>query len=388
MNTGAEIIVVGGGIFGTAGALELQRRGHRVTVLDRGQLPHPAASSTDISKAIRMDYGADAFYTRAMEHALEGWRAWNEEREQPLYHETGFLWLSHREMKTGTFEGDSYAVLRRRGHNPQRLGPEGLAEHFPAWARGSYRDGYFIPRAGWAEAGRVVSFLLAACREAGVKIIENRAVTALKEEDGRVSSVQTAQGALEGDVVVLASGAWTPQLLPELGDKVWPVGQPVIHIQVPEPASFQAPDFVPWGSDIARSGWYGFPALEDGTLKIANHGPGKRMAPSDEEGVSPQQEQALRDFLADNLPAAAEAPQITSRLCFYADSWDGDFYIDRVPHKPGLVVATGGSGHAFKFAPLLGEWIGDAAEGRENPALRRFRWREKGQRRTEHARHT
>lgn len=388
MNHGVEIIVVGGGIFGAAGALELQRRGHRVSVVDRGQLPHPAASSTDISKAIRMDYGADAFYTRAMEHALRGWRAWNEDQKQPLFHETGFLWLSHREMKTGSFEGDSYAVLRQRGHNPQRLRPKKLKERFPVWAAGGYRDGYFIPRAGWAEAGRVVSHLLDACREAGVRVLEQRFVSGLLEEEGRVGGVHTAQGTLEADVVVLAAGAWTPQLLPGLADRVWPVGQPVFHVRVPDPSRFQPPAFVPWGSDIARTGWYGFPALEDGTLKIANHGPGQRIPPSSGAEVTPQQEQALRDFLAENLPAAAEAKLLEARLCFYADSWDGDFYIDRVPHKPGLVVATGGSGHAFKFAPLLGDWIADAVEGRENPALRRFRWREKGERRTEHARHT
>jgi hypothetical protein len=40
--------------------------------------PHPLAESTDISKAVRMDYGADVTYTRLMESALDGWRRWNE----------------------------------------------------------------------------------------------------------------------------------------------------------------------------------------------------------------------------------------------------------------------------------------------------------------------
>jgi len=38
------------------------------------------------------------------------------------------------------------------------------------------------------------------------------------------------------------------------------------------------------------------------------------------------------------------------------------------------VVASGGSGHGFKLAPLLGDWIADVALGGEAPA--RFRWRE------------
>ena len=44
-----KILVVGAGIFGVTGALELARRGHDVTVVDPGPLPHPDASSTDLS---------------------------------------------------------------------------------------------------------------------------------------------------------------------------------------------------------------------------------------------------------------------------------------------------------------------------------------------------
>ena len=44
-----EIIVIGAGINGVVGAIELKRRGHVVTLLDPGPLPHPLAASTDIS---------------------------------------------------------------------------------------------------------------------------------------------------------------------------------------------------------------------------------------------------------------------------------------------------------------------------------------------------
>jgi glycine/D-amino acid oxidase-like deaminating enzyme len=58
-----------------------------------------------------------------------------------------------------------------------------------------------------------------------------------------------------------------------------------------------------------------------------------------------------------------------------------------VPGRSGLVVASGGSGHAFKFAPLLGDWIADAVEGVGNPDLARFAWRQPARRKTEEARH-
>jgi glycine/D-amino acid oxidase-like deaminating enzyme len=42
-----------------------------------------------------------------------------------------------------------------------------------------------------------------------------------------------------------------------------------------------------------------------------------------------------------------------------------------------LVVAAGDSGHGFKFAPVLGQIIADAVEGKENPLLKKFHWRPK-----------
>ena len=77
---------------------------------------------------------------------------------------------------------------------------------------------------------------------------------------------------------------------------------------------------------------------------------------------------------------------IQMRTCLYSDSWDGNFYIDHVPGRAGLMVATGGSGHAFKFAPALGRLIADALEQKGNAFNERFRWRGVGKRVKEQAR--
>ena len=87
-------------------------------------------------------------------------------------------------------------------------------------------------------------------------------------------------------------------------------------------------------------------------------------------------ETRCRDFLRDSLPALAEAPIVTRRICRYCDSLDGDLWIDRVPETDNLFVAAGGSGHAFKLAPMLGEIIADVVLGAQ--AWPRFAWREPG----------
>jgi len=150
-------------------------------------------------------------------------------------------------------------------------------------------------------------------------------------------------------------------------------GMPVFHLAPADPELFRAERFPVFGADISTTGYYGFP-LHGGVVKIANHGPGRAMHPSSTTArqVTDEEIVALRAFLADTFPALADAPLAQTRVCVYCDTRDGHFWIDRDPARPRLVVATGGSGHAFKFAPILGDLIADAALGRPHP---KFRWR-------------
>ncbi len=63
-----------------------------------------------------------------------------------------------------------------------------------------------------------------------------------------------------------------------------------------------------------------------------------------------------------------------------------DFLISYHPSYSNLFLATGGSGHAFKFFPVMGEKIVHAMEGCLEPELRElWRWREEGVERFEAA---
>ena len=112
-------------------------------------------------------------------------------------------------------------------------------------------------------------------------------------------------------------------------------------------------------------------------MKIANHGVGRLMSPGStaDRVVTSDEQRRFREFVAGTFLALVDAPIVSTRVCVYCDTVDEHFWIARDPERTNLVVATGGSGHAFKFAPLLGEWIADAVEGRTSPALERFRWR-------------
>jgi glycine/D-amino acid oxidase-like deaminating enzyme len=188
------------------------------------------------------------------------------------------------------------------------------------------------------------------------------------------------------DWVAFCGGPWTPVLLPWLAEVMWPTAQPVFHFQVDDLAHYQPPAFPVWTADIGRTGWYGFPAQADGTLKIANHGAGWRNDPRDSRTVPPDAEPRFRAFMAESLPGVAQAPKSFERLCFYCDTFDGDFWIGKDPERPGLLVSAGGSGHAFKFTPLIGHITADVLEDKANRYASRFAWRTRGELDAEEAR--
>ena len=373
----SKVIVVGAGINGVTAAIELRKRGQEVVLVDPGPLPHPLAASTDISKAVRAAYGADEEYTELAERSIERWRKWNHEFGTQLYHEVGVMFVRRQEMKPGDFEHESFKTLEKRGHKVERMNAPQLWKRFPAWNPELYRDGVLEIEAGYAESGRAVAMLIQRAKSAGVKLCEGATFSQLNERDNRVSGIALNDGQqIAGDFVVMAVGAWTPYVLPFTKKFFHATGQPVFHLKPSKPELFAPQRFPVFGADITTTGYYGFPINRDGVLKIANHGTGREMSPdSPERVVTSDDENNLRKFLASTFPSLTDAPIVDTRVCMYCDTHDGHFWIARDPEREGLVVAAGDSGHGVKFAPVLGEIIADAVEGKDNPLLDKFRWR-------------
>jgi glycine/D-amino acid oxidase-like deaminating enzyme len=374
-----DMIVVGAGIFGITTALELKARGYRIAVLDPGPLPHPLAASTDISKVVRMEYGTDETYMEMAEQAYEGWFNWNEELGETLFHDVGVLVLTNAPMSPGEHEYESYQLLRKRGHTPERLTGDAICRRFPAWKPGAFVDGFFHAQGGYVESGRVVAALVRLAQSKGVMLYPDQTVETLIEEGSHIKGLRTRSGnTFHAEHVVVASGAWSALLVPDLAPIVKVTGHPVFHLKPANPTLFTPPDFVVFTADITKTGWYGFPLHpRENVVKIANHGVGQVLHPEQDERVVTESDvEHVRAFLATALPNLYDADIVATRRCLYVDTPDGDFWISRHPQWEGLTVATGDSGHGFKFAPILGDLIADAVEGNSNPLLSKFQWRD------------
>jgi len=375
--TPGSILVLGGGCFGLTAALELRSRGWKVTLIDQDALPHPDAASTDISKVVRMDYAADAQHTAMGLLSLERWKAWNARWSIDLYHEDGFLVMSRGAMQPGGFEHDSFHYLSSLGHALRRTDAAMLREKHPVWNADRYVEGYLNPIGGWVESGRVIAMLAKEAREARIEVIEHVKAPRPVLASGRCNGIESSDGGVwTADLVLVASGAWTPEVLPHLQNVMRTTAQTVFHFQPSQPERFRAPQFPVWGADIAKTGWYGFPANAEGLVKVANHGVGRRVNASDTRVMPAGEEEKYRAFLRETFPALADAPMHSNRVCLYCDTFDGAFWITHDEHFEGLVVAAGDSGHAFKFTPVLGEIIADVVEEKDNAWALKYRARQ------------
>ena len=116
---------------------------------------------------------------------------------------------------------------------------------------------------------------------------------------------------------------------------------------------------------------YGLPNLDGRGFKLAIDAHGPEFDPDTGERVVSQSGlTAAREYLAQGIPALADAPVLETRVCQYENTSNGDFLIDRHPEFENIWIVGGGSGHGFKHEPVVGEYVTAMINGTGTPEPR------------------
>ncbi len=347
-----KVSIVGGGLFGLSAAANLAVRGHAVTVYETGEIPSAKASSRDISKALRLEYGPEtATWAPWVLRAREGWIDLERRTGRRIYHETGYLAFARR-FQPGAFEYQSWTWLDSQGFSVERISPREAALRFPAFRTEGVEACTYNPIGGWLDPMQALPAFAEIAVRAGADI--------------RTGARVADPAALEGDAVLVAAGPWVAQLLPRLGRMVKTTRQHEAMFRPADLRPFAGARLPVWSFDIAGEGWYGFSLHPDLIVKLACHNPDAETDPDCARDGDPEQARRIDAFVRRRLPDLAGAP-VEGRTCLYTMSSDGVFLFDRIPGESRLFVAGCGSGHAFKFGPQLGVWGADLVEGKPVP---------------------
>jgi sarcosine oxidase len=349
-----DVVVVGAGVFGAWTAWHLSKRGKRALLLDAYGPAHPRASSGGESRIIRMGYGGDELYTRWSQRSLVQWKELFAALRQPLFHETGVLWLAHYR---GTREQLTVDTLRRCGVTFDTLDHAQLAVTYPQINAETVDFAIFEPHSGVLLARRAVAAVVddAVRQGAEYRVAE---IASFNGSDASGGFKTTAGESVTAEHFVFACGSWLGKVFPELlASRIFPTRQEVFFFAPPPGDSrFAAPAMPTWLFQEEQV--YGMPDIESRGFKIAfdQHGP---IVDPDTHSRFASREAAeqARSYIARRFPALRNSPVVESRVCQYENTSSGDFLVDRHPSRGNVWLVGGGSGHGFKHGPAMGEYV-------------------------------
>lgn len=403
MPTPKSVLILGHGVFGLSTAHALSVRpsfaNTAITLLDRSPFPSPDGSSIDSSRIIRADY-QDAAYARLAAVAQDIWRQQGPEGlgGEGRYTESGLVLAADKSTKGQEYVQHSLnnvsALARNSGDEESVRGLKSRTEIEEAYGGGGGTGdwGYINTRSGWADAEAGMMWLRKRVEALGRVKFRQGEVTSLVKDSKKVTGARLSSGeVVRADLVIVATGAWTGKLV-DLRGRAQATGQVLCYLDITA-AEQERLSNCPVLLNLS-TGMFIIPPANR-VLKVARHGYGvlnptkiqHPEKPSETITVSlpktthddpdlwvPREgEIACRQALREMIPSLAERPFVRSKICWYTDTPKGDFIITYHPDYEGLFLATGGSGHGYKFLPVIGDRIVDCVEGK-CPAEFKEKW--------------
>lgn len=354
MTTRPDVLIIGGGISGTATAWELASHGVRTTLLEAGELAGMASGWT--LAGVRQS-GRHPAELPLAEAAVKRWVGLADELGADVeYRQQGNLRLALTDddipnIRQVVADGAAAGIEMRflDGNDAVREIAPALATDLPAAS--------WCPTDGHANPVKAVHAFAQAARRAGAEIREHTPVLALVTDGTRVTGARLDGETIEAGTVVVAAGIYTLRLLAPLG-----IDLPISITQVP---AIQTVPMAPTLAPVLGQAGGGVALRQQVSGHFRITGVPERWDGHDHarDSVQPRLRQihALTAAATRLVPALADARINATWGGLIDQAQDALPVIEKAPELDNLVYATGFSGHGFCLGPVTGEILADLA---------------------------
>jgi sarcosine oxidase subunit beta len=341
----ARILIIGAGAIGCATALALAARGAtNVLVVDRG-----AAGSGSSSKAAG---GLRAQFSTELNIRLT-------QLSQPFFREIaddidwredGYIFLARSAEQSETFRRN-VELQRSLGVPSEWLSADEIEARWPWLNTEGVHAATWCPTDAVFDQVKLMDLLARRARERGVEIREGVDVRGLRVEDGRVTGVETSDGAIEAGTVVLAAGVWSPQIAATAGIDLPVSGmRRELFSYGPVPG---LPDNMPFVADFDVGNYI---RRDEQGFRVS----GTLAAPDDPDApTTAESAEAALTWATTLMPMLGAAQPTAGWAGLTEMTPDHHALLGPMPGVEGLIIATGFSGHGVMHAPAAGMLIAE-----------------------------
>lgn len=400
-----DVAIVGGGVIGITAALFLARAGKRVLVAEKGRV---AGEQSSRNWGWIRQQGRDAAELPIMKDALHLWQALDRETGGACgVVQGGVYYLARTRAQLERYEA-WLKVARAHDVDTKPLTRAAIDAAFSGQAPAGWIGGIVTPSDLRGEPWQAVPALAVLARKSGALIREGCAVRGFDTRAGQVTGIVTEEGIVTAEQVVVAGGAWSSLLLRSLGIDI-----PQLSVRETVMQTAPLPEFfrgagaddglalrrrldggytlagagrstVYTGPEAFRHFGIYLPVLRENWRKTRLHPlapqgfPDAWTTPRRWSLDRPSPFEACR--VLEPKPGAADMRHITRAFAdkfpqlgrpAIRSAWAGMIdtmpdvvpVVDRVVDHPGLIVATGMSGHGFGIGPGFGQVVARMALG-------------------------
>lgn len=342
----ANVVVIGGGVMGASTAYHLALKGEKDIVLLERQPFFGQGATGKCAGGIRYQFSTE-INVRLSQISLPMLERFEEETGQAIdLRWIGYLFLLTNDADVQKFR-HNVEMQNSLGVPTQWLEADEVRRRAPQLNAYDVLAGTYHEGDGLADPNGVVAGYVSAGRREGVRAFTDVEVTGICVEGGRISGVETNQGAIGCDVVVNAAGPWAAPISETAGAPL-PVTPLRRQMLTTTPLPDLAPDF-PFVIDFAQSLY--FHPEGDGLLTGMSN---PHEKPGFDESVDEDWELVHMEKAIERLPLLERAGLQSHWAGLYEVTPDAHPIIGPVPHVDGYYVVTGFSGHGFMHGPVAG----------------------------------